>query len=152
VPVRLHFSVWGDEQINRTLDRFVEAAEDMRPVWEVLRDRFLRLEGKQFRTEGGYASGGWPPLSPRYAAWKSRNFPGKTILRRTDELFLSLTTGPAVFVAEPRLLIMGSDVEYGGYHQRGAGVLPQRRPVELTEWERREWVRIMQRWIVTGRL
>ena len=149
MAVELRFAVFGDDQVVRTIDRVEEAAADMRPVWEVLADRFVHLERRQFATEGTY-SGGWAPLSPRYAAWKARAYPGKTILRRTDELWRSLTEGPEVRIIEPAFMVLGSAVDYGAYHQKGGPNLPQRRPVELSENERREWVRIMQRYIVTG--
>lgn len=152
MPVRIRFSFYGEEQIDRTLVRFIEAAEDATPVWNVLADRFLVLEGRQFASEGGYASGGWAPLSAAYAAWKAKNYPGKTILRRTDDLWRSLTQGPAIRIIEPRFMVVGSDVDYGEYHQTGTGRMPRRRPIEFTDAERREWVRLIHRWIVTGEL
>lgn len=147
MAVTIRLEVYGDVQLERTLERFASAAEDMRPAWETLRQRFLEAERRQFASQGGYGSGGWPALSPAYAAWKARNYPGQTILRRDDELFESLTEGPAVAILEPSYMVLGSDVEHGGYHQRGDGV-PQRRPVELPEFERREWVKVMQRHLI----
>lgn len=141
---------WGDVQLNRTLADIDDRATDMREVWEVLADRLAVVEERQFRTEGGYASGGWPALSPRYAAWKATHYPGQTILRRTDELYESLTDRPFdVEVIEPDYMVLGSDVPYGGFHQRGDGQ-KQRRPVELPETERVEWIRLMQRFVMTG--
>lgn len=150
MPARITFSFYGDTQVDRTLAGLELGAADARPAWDEIADDFLASERRQFSTQGGYASGGWPPLSPRYAEWKARHYPGKTILRRTDELYNSLTVGPAIRITEPSYLIIGSDVDYGRYHQAGDG-LPRRRPVELTENRRREWVRILQRFIVTGR-
>jgi phage gpG-like protein len=148
----LKFSFFGDEQINRTIVDREERVEDARPAWEVLAGRFGRAEARQFKSEGSYGSGGWAPLKPTYGAWKARNYPGKTILRRTDDLFKSLTQRPyGIEVIEPSYMILGSDVEYGGYHQRGDGQ-KQRRPVELPEAERREWVRLLQRYLVLGRV
>lgn len=151
--VLISFQFYGDQQVERTLDRFAEAAEDATPVWEVLADRFARMERKQFATEGAHASGGWAPLSPRYAAWKARHYPGRPILVLTGDLKESLTRRPFdIEIITPKLAIFGSAVVYGGYHQRGEGHNPRRRPVELRESERREWVKVLQRWIVTGSL
>lgn len=150
MPVRLHFEFYGDEQIDRTLERFGHAVSDMRPAWEAMAERFTRAERRLFATEGRSAGDGWAPLSPDYAAWKARHYPGKTILRRTDELFTSLTDGPAIRIIEPDFAVLGSDVAHGRYHQRGDGV-QRRRPVSLDEAERAEWARIAQRFIVTGR-
>lgn len=152
MPVRMTFDFYGDQQVDRTLERFQLGAEDATPAWEKMAERFLRLEKRQFATEGAYASGGWAPLSPRYAAWKAVHYPGKPILRRTDDLWRSLTVGPAIRYIAPHQMILGSDVDYGAYHQRGGPNLPRRRPVELPEAERREWVKILQRFLVTGKV
>lgn len=149
MAVTLSFGVFGEQQVERTLEGIADRAEDMRPAWEVLRGRFLRVEQRQFASQGRY-SGGWAPLSPRYAAWKARHYPGKTILRRTDQLWRSLTQGPEIAILEPRFMMLGSAVRYGAFHQAGGGNLPRRRPVELSEYERRQWVKVMQSHIVTG--
>lgn len=151
MPTSFTFSFEGDAQISRTIMRPVEAIDDLRPVWEVLAGRFVAAETRQFATEGRYGSGGWAPLSPRYAAWKARHYPGKTILRRTDDLVKSLTTRPlGVEVIEPHYMILGTAVEYAKYHQHGTPRMPRRRPVELPESERREWLKVLQRFLVTG--
>jgi phage gpG-like protein len=151
MPARITFTFYGEAQVDRTLANVELGAADARPAWEVIADDFLASEARQFASQGAYASGGWPPLSPKYAKWKALHYPGKPILRRTDELFESLTIGPAIRITEPQLLVIGSDVDYGRYHQTGTDRMPRRRPVELTENRRREWVRILQRFIVTGR-
>lgn len=151
MPVTLTFGVLGEEQVARTLDRLADRAEDLTPAWEVLRQRFLRVELRQFASEGRY-SGGWAPLSPRYAAWKARHYPGKTILRRTDELWRSLTVGPEIAILRPTEMTLGTAVPYAIHHQRPStpGQPPRRRPLELSEYERRQWVKVLQAHIVTG--
>lgn len=153
MAVRFTFSFEGEVQIDRTLARFVDALEDARPLWENLAGRFARAEARQFSSEGAYGSGGWPALSPAYAAWKANAYPGKPILERTGALKRSLTVRPfGVEVIDATSAAFGSGIEYGKYHQAGGGNLPQRRPVELPESERREWVRLIQRFIVTGKV
>lgn len=148
---RFTFSVEGETQVDRTLTRFADNIKDARPVWDKLAGRFARLERRQFAGEGTF-SGGWAPLSPAYAAWKARHYPGKPILERTGELKRDLTERPlAIEVLEPGFLLLGTAREYGEFHQRGAGDLPQRRPIEFPEGERREWVKVLQRFIVTGK-
>lgn len=150
MPTRLSFSFYGDQQIDRTLADIDDRVTDLRPLWDTLADRFAALEQRQFSSEGAYGSGGWTALSPRYAVWKARHYPGKTILRRTDELYASLTERPlGIEIIEARFAVFGSDVPHGGYHQKGDGV-PQRRPVELPETERIEWARAAQRFLMTG--
>lgn len=152
MPTVIRFAFYGDVQLERTIDRTLDALDDASPAWEVIADSFARAERKQFRTEGGYASGGWPALSPKYAAWKARHYPGQPILVRTGDLRRSLTERPfGIEVIEPGRMRIGSDVDYGGYHQHGGGSLPRRRPVELPETLRRGWVKTIQRFIVTGK-
>lgn len=149
--LRFTLAFYGDTQIDRTLARFIDNVGDARPVWDALADRFVALERRQFASEGAYASGGWQALSPAYAAWKALHFPGKPILERTGLLKRSLTRRPlGIESLEPERMVIGSDVPYGRYHQRG-GSIPQRRPVELPETERREWLNRIQRFIVTGK-
>lgn len=148
---RFTFSVEGEVQIDRTLARFEENIADAEQLWDKLADRFAKLERRQFASEGAYGSGGWAPLSPTYGAWKAVHYPGKPILERTGLLKESLTRRPfGIEVIEPGFMVLGSGVDYGKYHQAGGGNLPQRRPVELPESERRTWVRLIQRFIRTG--
>lgn len=152
MPTTIRFEFFGEAQLNRTLERFALGAADASPAWNALADRFVALERRQFRSEGRAFSGGWSPLSPKYAAWKARHYPGKPILERTGELLRSLTERPLdVEVILPDRMVIGSAVTYGRYHQNGTPRMPQRRPVELSEAERREWVKVIQRFIVTGK-
>lgn len=151
MPLRLRLEVFGETIIERTLAGIADNAEDLSPAFEEISDVFVEAERRQFATQGAYGSGGWQPLSPPYAAWKANRYPGKTILRRSDDLWRSLTQGPAVKVVDRHRLVLGSDVEYGKYHQAGDGV-PRRRPVELPETTRRDMVKILQRFAITGRV
>lgn len=149
--LRFTFTIEGETQIDRTLARFADNVGDASALWDKLADRFARVERRQFDSEGAYGSGGWPALSPKYAAWKARHYPGKPILEREGDLRASLTERPfGIEVIEPGFMVLGSGIDYGRFHQAGAGRLPQRRPVELPESERRTWVRLIQRFIVTG--
>lgn len=151
--MRFTFRVEGEEQIDRTLLRWADNLEDATPLWDQLADRFAMVETRQFSSEGAYGSGGWTPLSPVYAAWKARNYPGKRILQRTGALVESLTRRPfGIEVLTRKSMTIGSGIDYGKYHQRGGGSLPQRRPVELPESERRTWIRYIQRFIQTGKV
>jgi phage gpG-like protein len=151
MAARFKLSFYGDVQLDRTLARMQENPKDARPLWEALANRFAAIETRQFKSAGRYASGGWSPLSPRYAAWKAKHYPGAPILTRTAALRNSLTRRPfGVDIIEHKSMAVGSDVDYGKYHQNGEGNNPQRRAVELTENERRRWMRALQRYVITG--
>lgn len=156
MPQQVTISILGETQLDRTLEGIETRVEDMSPAFSALRDRFLTIERRQFATQGSY-SGGWPALSPKYRAWKATRYPGKTILRRTDDLWRSLTEGPEVLVIGRDSLVMGTAVKYAGFHQQpaglyGGGPLPRRPPVEINEAERTEWVKVLQSYAVTGKI
>jgi phage gpG-like protein len=115
--------VAGFEPVRVSLQRFGQRIQDFRPFWiEYFAPAFYRDLQRNFELEGRYV-GGWAPLSPAYKAWKDQHYPGKTILRRTDALFRSLTfdghtVGPrGIFLPEERRLVLGTSVEYAEYHQ-----------------------------------
>ncbi len=57
-----------------------------------------------------------------------------------------------------RLVVEGVELDYGSklpyaeFHQRGTRKMPQRRPVEFTESARRNTIKILQRYLITGEL
>lgn len=95
----------------------------------------------QFDVEGGGPSGSWAALSPAYAAWKEQNYPGQTILRRTDKLFEALTSSSSPFarreISKDSLDYGTLGVEYASFHQLGTDVLTARPPFDFgSEMER----------------
>ena len=115
----------GFEEIQVSLSRFGERIKNFKPFWmEYVAPTLYRDIRRNFETQGSYV-GGWRPLSPAYASWKARHYPGKTILRRTDALFRSLQfdgaqPGPeGIFVADETSMVLGTSVPYAKYHQFG---------------------------------
>lgn len=149
-PVRISFNFYGDQQVDRVLDRIADNVENATPAFEAIADRFAAAEQQQFASQGGFGGGGWAPLSPAYAAWKASRYPGG-ILVRTGALKGSLTSRPfGVETISNKQAVFGTAVAYAGYHQSGTSKMPARPPVQLPESERAQWVKIMQRFIVTG--
>jgi len=133
-----------------TMQGIAVRAQDVRPAWRAVQVDFLAVERSQFATAG---RGQWPALSPAYAAAKARRFPGKPIMRRTDALYRSLTTGPQVTVVEPHLLLLGSLVPYGKYHQsrKPRGRLPRRPVIDIQLWTRNRWRRYVAHYVMRGK-
>lgn len=153
--MRLVLEAFGEQQFARELLRFSERADDMRPVFRVLADDFNKMEDQQFSTQGGFGSGGWRPLRPATIAAKSARGLDTRILHATLTLRKSLTqkSGQGVVRRFSRdEMFVGSSVEYGVHHQWGAprANLPRRRPVEFPERNRNDWVKRLQRFLVTG--
>lgn len=65
------------------------ALEDLRPFWEKWATPVIIEEMARIFATNGY--GKWPPLSPKYAQYKARRWPGKTILRRDDNYWRAAT-------------------------------------------------------------
>lgn len=156
---RITLEIEGYERVDVGLSRFAQAIQDFRPFWRtVAAPWFFAAIVENFATEGRPV-GGWRPLSPRYAAWKARHYPGKTILRRTDRLITSLTwTGASLAGREGIARFaetqaeLGTAVPYAAAHQHGSsdppGRPPQRRVLYLPVDASRTLAKALQQWAV----
>ena len=117
--------------------------QNLQPFWEEYATPAVIEEiARIFATEG---YGQWPPLSPKYAAWKSKHYPGKTILRLTDAYFKASTKkGEAGNIAHytEDYMEWGADLGYFeslvGFpypivHEKGGVKHPKRPVYELAE-------------------
>lgn len=152
--MRLVFEVAGDKLIERELLRFGEYAQNATPAFEAIGGLMMDETGRQFDTEGAHASGGWAPLAQSTIRRREhRGYVPIVILHQTGALKRSLTERDAphqIFNAGPQELVFGSRLPYAVYHQRGTPAMPRRRPLEFTEPAKRQMVKIIQRYIVTG--
>jgi len=154
--VRLTWSVWGDDIIERELVRFSgRLAADPTPAYAAIVADMMESIEKNFDTEGKHASGGWPELAESTRLQKdAAGWSPGTILRATNDLFNSLTQegdeNMVLILGEG--LTFGSSVPYGGFHQQGTRKMPMRKPLEFPEVEKVGWMKQLQRYIVTGNL
>lgn len=78
--------------------------------------------------------GTWKDLDPLYAARKSRAFPGKGILRRSDVYFqaaTSLNHPDSRVEVGPTELVLGVSVEHAVFHEEGTEDLSARPVYDL---------------------
>lgn len=132
--IDLRFPSADAQRIRFAMDQWARLVGDGQPMFE---DGLRLLEshlGHVFDAEGSQGRGGpWAALSPKYARWKSRAFPGNKLLVRTGALRLSLTTmgHPAAIRQATRTgLVYGSAVPWARYHQVGGEKLPKRPPFD----------------------
>lgn len=144
------FEVAGDVQMARGFSRFAESIKDLRPAFREIERSFREIERRQFQSEGSYGSGGWARLSPAYAEWKEAHFPGKPILQLTGALMGSLVgkTSKSVIEMEKLSLAIGTRLEYAIYHQKGTPRMPARPIIKLTGEDKRQWTKILHRFLV----
>ena len=131
-------------------NRMLAAVKDWRPAFKQIAADFYKVEKQQFETQGSRKSA-WEALSPKYALYKNRHFPGKKILERTGELKKSLTTASgvdSVYVETYQELRVGAESKVGSWHQHGVpedvgSRMPARRPMDLTPKDKSRWVKYM---------
>jgi len=135
-----------------------ERAEDTSPAWRRWGDDVTAAFREQFDSQGVRLTGDvWAPLSPRYAAWKARHFPGQPILRLTDVLFASMTHRPlGVDRVTDHSGEFGTNVRsrrgapYPYYLQHGTRFMPARPLVRRTPDLVEAASAHLRRWIVRG--
>lgn len=119
------------------MSRFAHALDGgiVKKAAPLMQKEFFKSNKKTFKNLGG-AHGKWKPLSEDYAAWKQRHYPGKPLMVLNGDLKNSLTKKDDNNIYDPSYsnnifrLVLGSQIEYGIFHQVGAGRLPVRRVVD----------------------
>jgi phage gpG-like protein len=151
---RVSFSVEGEAQIERAFNLEAHMAADMSEPLSRMADVILERVNEQFATEGAHGeAGGWRPLSPEYAKWKAKHYPGAPILVRTGKMKDLLLDKSSSVTVTKQSMIYAPLSEYAGYHQRGTVKMPARKPVNLTMADRKAalnsvftvWVNEMRR-------
>jgi phage gpG-like protein len=156
--VKLGATISGIEVVNRDMLAITDRAFDATPAWEAIAALIRDSEVELFATEGESGGERWQDLTDSTLAAKARaGQQGRGILEATLALEQSLTVeGDANSNVQfgPDWMIFGAWLPYGAYQQHGwhrAGVdVPARPPLVLTERDKVEIVKAMQRWIVTG--
>lgn len=142
----------GDQtaEVIRKVGEMNRRSQDLRPVWATVRGLMYEQTRRVFDAQGLPTR--WPALSPRYAAWKARRFPGRGILVLTGDLVDSLTTegSRGIFAVTPKGFTYGSTLPYFPAHQQGTRNMPRRRALVMLPTTRREIGRRVARYIKQG--
>lgn len=151
--IRFTVRTEGLEQMGFALSRFGQDLSDWRRAWPMVSRAIERIEERLFAGEGSKGHRGkWAALSPKYAAWKSKHYPGQAILRLTDAMYDSLTKAGAsmavVEVSDPLKMFRGTEVPYAKFHQSGTEKMPARHPVDLTERDQLEIAKEIHQYVV----
>jgi phage gpG-like protein len=134
MPVLFSFKIKNSARVLAGLSAIRTRVQDLTPFWrDVFAPYYFGLVQEGFDLEADVErKQGWEPLSPTYAAWKAKHFPNTTILVREGRLRESVRwdgaqLGPdGVFLPSPQSVVVGTNVPYGRYHQRGTDRMPAR--------------------------
>lgn len=112
---------YHDDGEIKMVDGMLHRLNDYRPVFDDIRADIEETWAKNYTSEG-LLVGGWKPLSPSYAAWKSIHFPGAPIMVQTGRLFASVSDlRGAPNEINKKSATFGTDVPYAEFHQYGRG-------------------------------
>lgn len=95
-----------------------------------IRHLWTQRINKAFESTGGSIGERWEPLSPAYALWKGRHYPGRPLLVLKGRMKRSLTKDTSrdmIFSRKGgRQLIIGTRISYAKFHQYGTSKMPAR--------------------------
>src|SRR5512132_1125407 len=82
----LTFEIEGETQVAAGLDYIGKELKDFKKPLQKCSQMLLSAWDKNFSSQGSELGEPWQALSPKYAAWKAKRYPGKGILERTGEM------------------------------------------------------------------
>jgi phage gpG-like protein len=154
---KIKYELKGMAKIKNGIIKLRRGFANLMPVWPAIRDEFYRIEKKRFETSN---KGRWRPLSPGYAAWKAKHYPGKPIMVRSGDLkktLTSMTTG-TIYNPSKREVTLGTKIKYAlaqhfGTKERGGGKeqsrLPPRPLISILKSEANRMRKIMSTYLDT---
>lgn len=133
-------------ETNEEVKKRANAPFKLTDAGKLLASDFHSHMGQTFKAQGRRSK--WAPLTPAYAAYKSRVRPGRPLLVFDGDLRASLTGNNKrkgwLYNARSRRLVMGSKVPYAQYHQDGTSRMVARPLFILTKGVRERWADIVR--------
>lgn len=149
--MRVELDFYG-ERVVREFVMVGERAEHAEPAMYAMGLKVMDIVREQFYTEGAASGHPWDHLAESTIQRKGGD---ASILFESGDLFGSLTElgyPGQIFDVGADSLDFGTHIDYFKYHQsrKPREHLPRRAPFDFTEHDKRELMRIPQRWIVGG--
>ena len=136
-PLQLTVSLPGQKEVSVALSRFNEKISDWTHYWnDWLKPAWFRHITTQYETQGASTGNQWPALTPRYAAWKNKHWPGLPtgVLSGATRESLTFPDDPlGIWEATPTSLTVGTRVPYAIYLQTGTPKMKARPPLRVTQ-------------------
>ncbi len=149
--MKFDVKITGSKELKAGFARAAKDCHDLRPAYlEVYRD-FLLTESAIFRKQGSPQK--WVALSPAYAKWKRRHYPGKKMLELTGNYRASLTTEThkyALARIEPQRALFGSTDPVHHLHALGTKrKIPARPAIQVTAATKKRWTQIIGDYVLS---
>lgn len=144
--MRLKVEAVGQRVVERQLLAMADRTGDATDAMQGIIDGLYESARKQFDTQGAYGGTPWPPSAPSTVERKAAAGLDQRILHANLDLRDSLTTpgGENVAIANRDGVIFDTTVDHAKYLKARYTMI---NPPEV---ERRQWVKIVQRWIIEG--
>jgi phage gpG-like protein len=141
------YKVDNDNQFKKALNKAIKSVGDLRfPMGEISRDIFKNTK-KNFILKG---NGKYPPLSPKYKAFKRKKRPAAPILVFNGDLRDSVTgTGNQDTIRNigKQSLVQGTRVPYAKLVQEGTKFMPARKFLFIDDAQLIRFQRILQDYV-----
>lgn len=129
----------GTDAAQRAFDTLSRRMSDLSPAWRELLADWKAQQKTVFASEGASIGAHWPPLSPRYAAWKAKHFGGQMLVR-SGSLKAAVEGHGSGFSERIAPLALEFKIT-----ERTAQFQAGRRPLtRFGEIEKRRWLRILE--------
>lgn len=144
---RFQVELAGAPELDVGFSRFGENIQDLTPAWELIADDWYAMELDLFKSQGATGTEAWKPLAPSTLRRKK----GPSILNETGALqkSLTLTGGKNIKVVKKMELRLGTKDPKAKFHFYGTRRMPRRRPIQITENDKKRWIKLMQRHLVS---
>lgn len=148
--MKLEIVEFGIREAKARTDAVGERAEDVRPVFRVIREDWRQDQLEHFESRGG---GQWKPNAPTTVARKRRQSIDVRVLHAKNVLKDSLTKPRARFAVQRVTtgeLRFGTRAGVARIHEQGLGGLPRRKVVSIDRDDIRRARRKIELYIVDG--
>ena len=143
------YNVDNDKRFRKALDGAIKEVGNLRfAMGEISRDIYKNTR-KNFILK---SSGKYPPLSPKYAAYKKKKKPGAPILvysGRLRDSVLGPDTPDSILSIGETSLVQGTKVPYARYVQEGTSKMPVRKYLFIDDAQAGRIERIIMDYVIS---
>lgn len=151
--MRVDFEVTGADLAARDLAEIGERAADAKPALRVAQNIFEKGLSRNFSSEGSYFGAQWEPNAPGTLAKKARLGQGAEVNVATGATREAAQGGAGRKTSLRKTSVRVGLTPVGAiFAQRGTKYQPKRKVVGLAQADRELSVRMVERYVVHGRL